>query len=76
MFQEITESIYSKRKGDIVAALRVEKLNLPKKKPTESSILGRELSQFMAARFGGYFACDKKHLLNPARGDCCVVLNP
>lgn len=37
------------KKGDIVAALRVEKLNLPKKKPTESSILGRELSQFMAA---------------------------
>lgn len=36
------------KKGDIVAALRVEKLNLPKKKPTESSILGRELSQFMA----------------------------
>lgn len=37
------------KKGDVVAALRVEKLNLPKKKPTESSILGRELSQFMAA---------------------------
>ena len=37
------------KKGDIVAALQAEKLNLPKKKPTESSILGRELSQFMAA---------------------------
>lgn len=36
------------KKGDIVAALQAEKLNLPKKKPTESSILGRELSQFMA----------------------------
>ena len=36
------------KKGEEVAALKAEKLKLPKKKPTESLILGRELSQFMA----------------------------